>query len=171
MGRVGVTDIEIPRNRWGENVLPVLPVATPATVYRILSHSVGGFGGCLSFSGVTDTNGYGRIKIGKKAYSTHRVIWAWFNQAEIPDGMTVDHLCRNKSCCNPAHMDICTPGENSRRAPSVISNLNRLKSHCPKGHPYAGENLIIGKNGGRWCRECRLISQRAFRRRQKEKAA
>jgi len=74
----------------------------------------------------------------------------------IPDGYTLDHLCRNRICVNPSHLDIVTLKENLLRSPLVISNINRIKTHCPKGHPLETNNLLSAnlKRGQRYCKTC-----------------
>lgn len=70
----------------------------------------------------------------------------------IPDGLQLDHLCRVRHCVNPAHLEIVTPRENCLRGKSIAAE-NARKTHCPRGHPYSGDNLIIRQNG-RSCRIC-----------------
>ena len=67
----------------------------------------------------------------------------------IPEGLTLDHLCRNPPCVNPAHMEPVTLAENLRRQGAA-------KTHCPSEHPLSGENLYVDpKTGHRKCRKCR----------------
>lgn len=66
----------------------------------------------------------------------------------IIPGLTIDHLCNVRHCVNPAHLEQVTRGENARRG-----HLRR--THCKRGHPFAGENLIIRGTGVRMCRICR----------------
>jgi hypothetical protein len=74
---------------------------------------------------------------------------------EIPDGLTIDHLCRNKLCVNPAHLEAITNQENNRRGNSATA-LNSRKTHCPLGHPLFGDNLQPAalRKGKRECRIC-----------------
>ena len=62
----------------------------------------------------------------------------------------MDHLCRNRSCVNPDHLDPCLIGENARRSPVWSGN----KTHCPAGHPYSGENLKTLPHGRKRCKTC-----------------
>lgn len=67
---------------------------------------------------------------------------------QIPDGLTIDHLCSNKLCVNPSHLEAVTGAENNRRAADKIT-------HCLRGHPLNGENLAPRKDGRRVCRTCK----------------
>lgn len=82
--------------------------------------------------------------------------WAWEEaNGPIPEGLELDHFaCEVPACVNPTHVRPVSPRENQLRSNS-ISARNAAKTHCPKGHPYSGDNLyIIPSTGGRMCREC-----------------
>lgn len=81
----------------------------------------------------------------KVARYAHRVAYEHL-VGPIPDGMQLDHLCRNRTCINPAHLEPVTARENVRRARSLVSQ-------CPSGHPYDEENTRI-YDGRRYCRAC-----------------
>jgi hypothetical protein len=105
--------------------------------------------GCWNWLGGL-SQGYGSF--GKT--SSHRFIWKYLFDS-IPEGFDIDHLCRNKKCCNPLHLEPVTRLENIRRAAAMIT-------HCPKNHPYNAENTIYDKHGWRFCRMCRVNYTRWF---------
>lgn len=80
---------------------------------------------------------YGKIKWKGKTLLAHRVSYA-IHVGPIPDGLTIDHTCKNTFCVNPAHMEVVTQGVNGTRSENV-STINRRKTACPEGHPYTVE--------------------------------
>ena len=91
----------------------------------------------------------------------HRVAYELM-RADIPDGLQIDHLCRNTKCVNPWHLEPVTPKVNTRRStvPQVTTARNAAISQCPQGHPYDSENTYTHESG-RFCRIC--ISERTKR--------
>ena len=77
--------------------------------------------GCIVWAGALNDNGYGRIKVRGVFRRVHRIAWELVN-GMISDGLVIDHLCRVRCCVNPAHMEVVTRGENTRR-----SNLFRYR--------------------------------------------
>ena len=108
--------------------------------------------GCWNWTGSGMSIGYGRIHIKGRGMYPHRVTHMLF-KGPIPAGLHIDHLCRNRLCCNPAHLEPVTVGENIHRSPIAQAALNALKTHCPRGHELAPGNLIERKQG-RTCRTC-----------------
>lgn len=74
----------------------------------------------------------------------------------IPEGLELDHLCRVPRCCNPAHLEPVTRRENQRRGFGP-PGVNARKTHCLRGHPFEGSNLIVLRRGGRCCRLCAAL--------------
>jgi hypothetical protein len=123
--------------------------------------------GCWIWTGGTTGHraAYGTMKVRGKRVMAHRYL---FEKARgpIPQGMEMDHLCRNPSCVNPSHLEAVTHKENMNRgnAPSAIAKRTGL---CPKGHQLEGRNLFIRKNGKRTCMECKRATERAWEARHK----
>jgi len=120
---------------------------------------------CWVWTGSLHPSGYGYFmaKDGKN-WRSHR--FAWTNLVgEIPKHMTLDHVCRNKPCVNPDHMEIVTAEENNARGGSV-SALNARKTHCKRGHEFTPDNLYTQYNKGkpgRMCRTCTRTYQNSRR--------
>ena len=121
------------------------PSATP--IERILPRvTVDPYRSCWVFGGAKHSAGYGVINIRGTVFYTHRLAYEWFH-GDIPDGLTIDHLCRNRPCCNPMHLEAVTSAENIRRA--------MVKSHCLRGHEFTPQNSYIRPdNGRRQCIKC-----------------
>ena len=130
------------------------------------------FGDCWEWLGRLSPSGYGvtsERRDGKTAgVFTHRVVYEHL-VGPIPDGLQIDHLCRNTRCCNPEHLEPVTAHENVRRS-FGLAHFNALKTHCPQGHEYSPENTYVrrrpdGTPSERCCRTC--LARRSTRRRQR----
>ena len=118
---------------------------------NLAKHLLVDVAGCWLWQGKLLWNGYGYFVYERRTTLVHRFL---FEQAlgPIPDGRNLDHLCRNRGCCNPAHLEIVTPRENSRRGLRGV-----LKTHCKNGHEYTTDNIFVNARGARECRECRRV--------------
>ena len=126
--------------------------------------------GCWLWLGATNNNGYGQIHVSGKTRLAHRKSYE-IHVGEIPDGLTLDHLCRVSLCINPAHLEPVSMRENYLRGigPIVNGDYYRAKTHCPQKHPYSGDNLYINSKGWRFCRACRKETDRRCRERREAK--
>jgi hypothetical protein len=100
-------------------------------------------GNCWLWTGYLDRDGYGWLN----GVPAHRRIFE-LAIGPIATGMTLDHLCRVHACVNPRHFEVVSRGVNAGR------NGNKMKTHCPAGHEYAGANLYVSPRGERRCRAC-----------------
>lgn len=105
---------------------------------------------------------YGRFWFMQKNVMAHRFSFEFIGGYEIPRGYVVDHLCKNKRCVNPNHLEAISVYENSLRTDSPMG-INFRKNHCIRGHELIGKNLYITKYGTRRCYECIRLRTKQFR--------
>jgi hypothetical protein len=111
-------------------------------------HKIRVAGSCWEWTGSHDSLGYGHVSVAGKMRKAHRVSF-YIANGYLLDGLTIDHLCRNRGCVRPDHLELVTHTENMRRSES-FSGKNHKKTHCPRGHEYDAKN----KRGARICRQC-----------------
>lgn len=122
--------------------------------------------GCWLWGGAINPGGYGTVilPVTRERMGAHRAAWL-LSGREIPAGHDLDHRCRVRCCVNPDHLEPVTRGENLRRGigPGLLNARRSAATHCPRGHPYSGDNLFIDKRGRRDCKECRRERTRQWR--------
>ena len=109
------------------------------------------------------SDGYGKFNNGKN-WRAHRYMWLIILRREIPEGLVLNHLCRNRHCVNPQHLETTTQEGNVRYS-------SQLVTHCPAGHEYSEANTYFATSGGRqpfrMCRACHRERERARKARLK----
>lgn len=85
--------------------------------------------------------------------TAHRIAWTLFNEEAPVTGMHIDHLCRNRWCVNPWHLEQVTPQTNTLRGEGPSAKCAQ-QTHCVHGHEFTDENTYRRPNGRRECREC-----------------
>lgn len=124
--------------------------------------------GCWRWTaGVSGTN-HGRFWTGERHVPAHRYSYE-YAVGRIPEGLYLDHLCRNPRCVNPAHLEPVTPRTNVLRGTSMVAG-NASKTHCLRGHEYTPENTYRDKKGKRSCRECARLKSLRIRATKKQEA-
>lgn len=105
---------------------------------------------CWPWTGVLDSAGYGSFQWApRRRTMSHRIAYI-LQRGAVPAGLVLDHLCRNRQCCNPAHLEAVTHAENIHRGAAAT------KTHCINGHEFTEENTR--RTGHR--RECRACIKR-----------
>lgn len=118
---------------------------------------------CWTFS---DSGNYACVRIAGIRKKAHRVAYELYYSISIPTGLEPDHLCKNKSCWNPRHIELVTRAENMRRSdlPEINRERAAKETSCRNGHPYTHES-IYNARGWRECSECRRNNVRNYRER------
>ena len=124
---------------------------------------------CILWKGCTTKAGYGKLQENNKEIYVHRYSYELFVE-KIPEGLVIDHICRNKACVNPSHLRVVTNRENVVFNSESAAALNLLKSHCKNGHEFTPKNTIMMPPEtpthipSRRCKECARTRNREYLR-------
>lgn len=117
--------------------------------------------GCWLWTGMLAWNGYGLFYVAKRLKRAHRIAYAEL-AGPIPEGLSLDHLCRVRHCVNPAHLEPVPNRTNVLRGEGITAQ-NARKTECIRGHALSPDNTRWS-NGTRKCRACdKLRSARKLR--------
>lgn len=124
---------------------------------------------CWVWTGAVSSGGYGNTSITtnnvKRWVVVHRAVYT-VRVGPVDPNLELDHLCRDRACCNPEHLEVVTSAVNTQRGNSPPAK-NKAKDHCKHGHPFDKENTWVSpKSGRRRCKACDRV-----RRADKRKAA
>lgn len=134
-----MVDLFAPRGRYGKR---------PSIADKIDAD-----GDCWEWKGRDNDRGYAQVVIDGSRRYVHRLVWETL-VGPIPNGLELDHLCRNTLCVNPDHLEVVSHAENVKRGNCGVHNRN--KKRCPKGHLLSGSNLYVAPGTNkRHCRACR----------------
>lgn len=103
--------------------------------------------------------GYGGFPYEGKTWRTHRLVYTLL-RGPVAKELDIDHLCRNRICCNPEHLEPCTRKTNIHRGKGIAAK-NLVKTHCSQGHAYTEENTYVWGNQ-RFCKTCHKKYGRAY---------
>jgi hypothetical protein len=157
----GVAPVERAERPQGGGSQPIDPVT------RVLRRvSVDERTGCWVFGG-SGPSGYGQVEVQRgtdgrrRTVLTHVLLWLT-HHGPIEGGLELDHLCRNRKCCNPDHLELVSSRENTMRGNSHVADRAR-QTHCLRGHEFNDDNSYRNGKGQRVCRVCRNILKRRYR--------
>lgn len=117
---------------------------------------------CWLWRGTIGRGGYGHFAVGSRPVKAHRFAYELV-KGEIPDGLSLLHVCDNPPCVNPDHLTPGTNSDNQRDSVEKRRHKESRKTECAKGHPYSPDNTYVDPRGRRQCRICRAEANRRWK--------
>lgn len=119
-------------------------------------------GDCLLWKGRLDKDGYGSFHFRKKPRRAHRVAF-YLSQGDIPAGMVIDHICKNRHCVAISHLRVITQAQNTLENSNSLGAQNKMKTQCKYGHPF--DRKYSSKKGfQRYCSICQAAKTKRLRK-------
>jgi len=143
---------------WRRGSLELAPGYEPRTLQQRLEAKIVKGPGCWTWMGSHDPEGYGKISVRSRMTNAHRIAYQIY-VGPIPEAYEVDHLCRNRGCVNPAHLEAVPKPVNIARGEGAAARYAR-RTHCKHGHEYTPANTRLSRTGTRQCRECERLRTR-----------
>lgn len=128
---------------------------------QVLVRKHEGADSCWEWTGSLSSGGYGRTHFAGATIVVHRMAYE-AHVGPIPEGLQIDHLCRNRACCNPAHLEPVTAQVNILRGETIAAS-RAAQTHCVNGHEFTERNTRIRDGRHRTCIECTRIRARAYK--------
>src|SRR5215207_9829672 len=119
---------------------------------------------CWMWAGSRQSKGYGQVRREGRNLLAHRAAYEAVN-GPIPEGLELDHLCRNRLCYRPTHLEAVTHQVNVLRGEGIAAQYAK-RDTCKAGHSLTGTNLL-DRGDGRICRECQRRYKREYARRKR----
>jgi hypothetical protein len=136
------------------------------TKARVLARVAVDANGCWIFQGKCSDTGYGTMRVNNRTVNLHRFAYrVW--RGEIPENLEIDHLCRVRSCCNPAHLEAVDRWTNNIRGNSKSAQRAR-QTHCVRGHPLSADNICKAPPSSPNRRTCKICHELRRSRYQKQ---
>ena len=156
-------------SRFGDvHAIPRGPASAPRRFWLYVDKN--GPDGCWLWTGGLGTGGYGQFKrVQATTDRAHRFAYELLI-GPIPPGMQLDHLCRNRRCVNPEHLEPVTGRENKLRG-HTLNAANAAKTHCDYGHPFDEQNTYTTTRSSRCCRACSRRRNAEYRARKAARGA
>lgn len=133
-------------------LLPRSPLVAQRRVLKRVK--IGNPTDCWPWTGPLSSLGYGTTMYEGVTRPAHRVVWMILRDPSLSSDLDIDHVCRNRACCNPDHLEPVTHRLNTLRGVGPFA-VNARKTHCKWGHEFTEENIYRKKSGARECRACK----------------